>query len=341
MIAAIAVSASIAHLRDDPRLTGSTSARVLDSGESTDQLDEALPFVKSDPRVGFAATYHIFFPHFADGTETTAIAIDVLRGDFTPTILHGEPPIRPDEAVLGPATLEMMNIDVGDTVKLIGETGQPVDFEVVGAGLFPQGDFDFDAGVGLTAAGSTRVIGDPHDNAAIHGLIFDWAPEVDSAAADASVGIDPFTDALSLAPPPVTNLARVTGLVRLLAAVFAMMALAALTHAAVTAERRRRHDIAALRALGLGHGAGPLSVVAHASTVLAMSVAVGVPFGALIARTVWTRIAADAHFIPVTTIVPGQQLAAVAGLALTASLALALPLLRSRQLRPITELRAE
>jgi hypothetical protein len=341
MVAAIAVAASIAYLGDDPTLTGSTPARVLDSGESTDLLDEALPFVTSDPRVGFAATYHIFFPNFADGTETTAIAIDVLRGDFAPTILHGEPPIHPDEAVLGPATLEVMNVDVGDTVQLMGDTGEPVDFEVVGSGLFPQGDFDFDAGVGLTAAGATRVIGDPHDNAAIHGLIFDWSPDVDAAAADASVGIDPFTDAESLAPPPVTNLAQVTGLVRLLAAVFAIMALAVLTHAALIAERKRRHDIAAVRALGLGHGAGPLSVVAHAFAVLAMSVMVGVPLGALVARTVWTRIAADAHFVPVTRLVPGQQLAAVACLALAASITLALPLLRSRQLRPITELRAE
>ena len=121
-----------------------------------------------------------------------------------------------------------------------------------------------------------------------------------------------------------------------------IMALAALTHAALIAERRRRHDIATMRALGLGHGAGPLQrrrshdhrpCDEHGRRRSTRSIGP--------ARTVWTRIAADAHFVPVTKLVQGQQVATIAGLALATSIALALPLFRSRQLRPITVLRTE
>ena len=146
-----------------------------------------------------------------------------------------------------------MNAALGDEVTLADpDSGREGTFQIVGINLFPQGDLEFDDGVWVTNDGAARLIGDPHDNAEIHGLIYDWAPGIDPAAADASVGFR--SDLIGVAAPPVANLGAVVGLTRLLAIVFGVIVVALLWHASMIAGRRGRRELSTLQALGLVGG---------------------------------------------------------------------------------------
>ena len=204
MVAALGVSASISRLERDPSLTGQATSRVIDSGEATATYDRALPRLERDPRVAMLAGLHVAPGITADGEDVTALAYDLRRGDIGASVLHGRIARQPDEVALGPVTLEHLNKHVGQSIELRAESKRAV-FRIVGSMLFPQGDFTYDDGVALTSAGADRLLGNTHDNAAIHQVAFAWNDTVDETAADkalAAVGLPVLTNDSALQPTP-------------------------------------------------------------------------------------------------------------------------------------------
>jgi ABC-type antimicrobial peptide transport system permease subunit len=65
----------------------------------------------------------------------------------------------------------------------------------------------------------------------------------------------------------------------------------AVGHALATAVRRRRHDIAVLRALGMTRWQSRLVVVVQASVLAAVGLVVGVPLGIALGRVLWQVVA--------------------------------------------------
>ena len=343
-VAALMVSASISRLQTDPSLIGQGEGRVIDSGESVDVYDRALPLLENDTRVAMLAGLHLVFGITAGRSqEFPVLAYDIRRGDLGVSVLSGRIARQSDEVALGPATLDQLGKDIGDHIELRGEIGAAT-FRVVGVVLFPEGDFDHASGIAITTSGANRLVGDVHNAGAIHQIVFDWADSVDARTADQQLtasGLRVLTNDNALKPASVTNLGQVTTLPRYLAAFLGIMSLATLSHALSVSVRRRSRELATLSALGMTPRASSAVVASHALTIVAIAIVVGVPAGLAIGTRIWTPIAHGAHVV-VHSVAPGSSIALhlLATVAATSVLA-AIPAWRALRLRAAHTVRAE
>jgi len=148
----------------------------------------------------------------------------------------------------------------------VGENETPV--TVVGEALLPATSHtDYDQSGWMTAAGLTRAVGLQSENGEEY-LLIKWRGGVDATAAGRRVtkigGPELFAQAAVL-PTAVADLARIEDLPLALGAFFALLACATVAHALVSTVRRRRHDLAVLRAIGFTRRQtrGAIAVASH------------------------------------------------------------------------------
>ena len=100
----------------------------------------------------------------------------------------------------------------------------------------------------------------------------------------------------SFAPPyppfAAAELRQVRALPMALGAFLVLLAAGAVGHALATVVRRRRHDLAVLRALGMTRRQSRDVVVTQASVLALAGLVFGVPLGVALGRTLW-RVVAD------------------------------------------------
>lgn len=344
VVAALTVSGSIVRLRSDPYLFGSGgTARSVDSGESVEVLEALMPRLAADRRVSALEGLHISFDARVEGREVTLVAIDRRRGSVDASVVEGRVPRTRDEVALGPATLERVGAEVGERVVMDGPDGEAT-YRVVGSILFPEGDFTFDDGAAMTLAGADPIVGDARETAAIHSVLFDWGDDVDAGRADRELeaeGFRVFGDVGGVEPAKVTNLGQVSELPTYLAVFLGVLALATLGHALATGSRRRVREQATLRALGLTSRAGAAVVAVQAAVVAVLALGIGIPLGLLVGSRIWTSIAEHAHVV-VRTVLPTGWVAMVVGATVVGvGLVAAVPVVRTRRIRPAQALRAE
>jgi ABC-type lipoprotein release transport system permease subunit len=141
--------------------------------------------------------------------------------------------------------------------------------------------------------------------------------------------------------PDIRNLQRVTGLLSLLAALVALLALGTMTHTLVTSIRRRRRDLAVLKTLGLVRGQVMATVAWEATTFAVFALGVGLPLGIAAGRWVW-QLTVTQLGVDLGPAVPFLPIAAVAaGAVLAANLAAAVPGWVAGHLQPAIVLHAE
>lgn len=342
-IAALMVSASIERLQVDPTLTGQGGSRLIESGESLDVYDRAVPRLDDDERVESLIGLHIGFGITVAGVEETLLSYDLRRGDFDLSIIEGRAAAQADEVVLGPATIARVGQQVGDRIELVGPAGRD-DFKIVGSVLFPEGDFQFDEGIALTVDGADRVLGDARTASDIHQIIFEWESGVDPVSADEELlveGFQVFTNDRGLQPPPVSNLGQVSGVPRYLAAFVLALALATLGHALAASARLRSKELGTLRALGMTRRASAGVVIAQTGAITVVAMLLGLPLGLAAGRQIWAPIA---HGVPVVVlaVTPWSWIAvALAAVVLGATALTAVPAARVLRLRPADILRRE
>lgn len=310
-VAALMVSASMMRLQTDPTLSGQGAARVIDSGESVEVYDRALPRLENDSRVAVLVGIHIMFGISADASEElTTLAYDIRRGDSGVSVIRGHVARQPDEVALGPATLDRLGKDIGDRIELRSKAGAAV-FRIVGSVLFPEGDFEHDAGIALTMSGADRVVGNAHDAANLHLVVFEWDDKVDARRADRQLtasGLRVFSNREALKPASVTNLGEVVTVPRYLAAFLGILSLATFGHALSTSVRRRSRELVTLRALGMTPRANSAVVASHALTVVGIATVIGVPIGVALGNWIWRPIAEGAHVV-VLSVIPADWIA--------------------------------
>jgi ABC-type lipoprotein release transport system permease subunit len=126
-----------------------------------------------------------------------------------------------------------------------------------------------------------------------------------------------------------------------LAIFFALLAIATVAHALVTTVRRRRADLAVLRAIGFTRRDARVAIAWQATLIALVGVVIGVPLGVLVGRLLWRQLAASFPF----EYVPPLALLAIALVvpaAIVVANALALgPAHSATRVRPATVLRAE
>jgi ABC-type lipoprotein release transport system permease subunit len=344
LTAAITFGASLDRLLATPRLYGwnfDAAAAAPDWQRLDDPASSRPSWLADNPQVG--AWSAVWFSNIkVNGTVVNAASFDTAGGRVFPTLVEGREPSGPDELVLGSRTLRRLGLHLGQTVQV--EAGRPAAMRIVGRSALVHTD-DADAGEGaiLTIDGLRRLGSADGDGYGMFYLRF--APDADPGAALRSLQRPPSgpPQVVDLPRPPVdvANLGRVGALPNVLAGLLALLAASALAHLLVTSVRRRRHDLAILKALGFVRRQVSAAVAWQATTVALVALAVGLPLGVALGRWSWSLLA-DRIGVGAPPVTPGPALlAGVAGTILVANLVAAWPGRVAARTRPAVALRSE
>ena len=122
-------------------------------------------------------------------------------------------------------------------------------------------------------------------------VLVKFASDADRAAGVASLtrAIAPIPVTSAALPRDLASFGRVDGLPIAVAAILGVMAGAVLVYTLLTAIRRRRRDLAVLKALGFLRRDVARTVTVQAMTLSALALVIGLPIGVLLGRFVWRR----------------------------------------------------
>ena len=144
--------------------------------------------------------------------------------------------------------------------------------------------------------------------------------------------------------PPVPQAGVVRDLTFLplaLSAVLAVLAVGAVGHALSIAVRRRRHELAVLRALGLTRRQSRLVILTQATLLAVIGLAFGIPLGIALGRTLWRAATGMLPLAYQPPLAPWALLLIAPVALVVANLLAAWPARRAARLRPGQILRTE
>ncbi|GII31594.1 ABC transporter permease [Planotetraspora mira] len=307
VLAAFTFSAGVHDAATTPERFGQThqlEAYVGFNGQDMGEVKDLLPAIAGDPQVASVNDSRIAVAESVGTTKPTSVTTYTYAptgGPFPVVMLEGRLPAAADEIVLAPVTAGRMEADVGGQVRL-ASGGGPVTMKVTGIGFLPSGSHnDYSDGAWATSAGYDRLFAGASVSFKFHLAHVTLRPGADPKAVAARLSaIGP-----GFAPPePLPALRKIRDVEALpivLAGFLAVLAVGAVGHALATAVRRRRHEVAVLRALGMTRPQTRWAVVTQATLLALVGLAVGVPLGVALGRTVW-RLVAD--FMPLDYLVP-------------------------------------
>jgi ABC-type lipoprotein release transport system permease subunit len=311
VVAAVVFASSLQHLVSTPRLFGWNWDRQLVVSPSDDrdvnasihdQIAEQLAHSSAIARWGTVSLSDL--P--VNGTSVPAVGIDTRRDAAMPTVVSGRLPTRGDEVALGHLTQRQLGVGQGDTVTSRTRDGAGTRLKVVGTVVLPGlGTYP---GSDKTALGEGAVV----TRDALHNLapnfqrdnfVVKFAADASPSARRAAVAdaatiaraVDPesFTSDNVQRPSDIIAYDRVRSTPLALALVLAMLAFATVTHALVSAVRRRRRDLAMLATLGLTRRQVSSTIAWQATTVGVCALLIGIPLGIIGGRWAWSFLAHD------------------------------------------------
>ncbi|WP_433430578.1 ABC transporter permease [Nonomuraea sp. CA-141351] len=294
VLAAFTFSAGVSDAAEHPERFGMTHRMVVYLGEGGTEYGPAGPVlaaVAKDPDVTHVMETYV---GVLNAPKVSVTAYSRPEGaDFPAVLDRGRLPERPDEVALAVTSARELGADVGSTVTLSGKA-----LKVTGVGFVISGAHNnYDDGGWLTSEGFRRAFGGTSKyHLAAVALRPGADPQQVAGRVQESIGALPGAGKVSLEPAvrpeesdEVQNL-RVLPV--LLGAFLIVLAAGAVGHALATAVRRRRHELAVLRALGMTRNQVRAVVVTQASLLAVIGLAFGVPLGLAAGRTLW-RIVAD------------------------------------------------
>jgi hypothetical protein len=298
VLAAFTFSAGVSDAAANPARFGQTWQ--LDtflglSGQDFGPVGQVLRTVASDPDVTGVDDARI------GGAQSGQVSVesftyDAVAGKQVPTVLtDGRMPSAPDEIVLAPTTASQMHAVTGSVVRLAGAAA-PRALTVTGIGFVPAGPHnEYDDGAWLTPAGYDRLFRGAHYAFKFHLAAVALRPGADAQAvahrltakAAAIKGGQNFSFEVTPPPPILQAVKDVAALPLALSAFLAVLAVGAVGHALSIAVRRRRHELAVLRALGLTRRQTRLVIGTQATLLAVIGLAFGIPLGIALGRTLW------------------------------------------------------
>jgi hypothetical protein len=276
-----------------------------------------------------------------NGRTTTATSITPLVGYPKIVVLAGHPPTSASEISLGPQTAHDLHAHVGSAVT-VGRLRMTVS----GITFVPQNPHnDYTDGVWLTTAGFRAVQPDESQDK-FHEFIFTFKRGVTQRAGLAGLpkglalgGAGPTKDFFT--PEQQVELRSLRLQPLWLGGFLIVLALGAVGHGLATAVRRRRHDVAVLRACGLTRWQTRGIVVTQATVLALVGLVVGIPLGIASGRTAWRILAQSTPVYYVAPIALIGLLIAIPVTIAVANMLAALPARRAVRLPINTILRAE
>ena len=356
-VAALVFGASFLHLLATPAQYGQNWDEELDVGFGG--LDRQV--------IGKVAAMQSGLTDYAagnygqisvNGTLVPAIGLDALRGSGFVTMLSGHPPVGRNQIAFGAQTLRALHRRQGQRVSIV-VNGRTETMTIVGTAVlaaFGQGTIvATDLGSGAVTSAEVLSIPEPADSVR-SGLLQLLPRSLPRRTGPAQCGRTAQGDGDPARLPPgecqvrssqqpsdvhdysdftVRNTPLILGLV------LALLALGTLAHVLVTSVRRRRHELAVLKVLGMDR-AQVLSVIMwQAYAVSLVALAIGLPAGVLAGRWTWALFAGSAG-VPGDPVVSVLDLLAIIPVTLIAAgLVAAIPGWAAAQVRPGAALRAE
>lgn len=175
------------------------------------------------------------------------VGMQTVRGHLVPRVQSGRLPRTSSEVALGSRAARRLRVHVGDEVVVTGATGRRR-LRVTGIALVPNvsGADKVGSNLLVTAAGLTAI----DSSAAMRAAALDFAPGA-PAGASRRLGAAIRSQVGQNDPPgAIVNVRRVRNIPALVAAAVGALALLSLGHLMIVSVRRRRRDLAVLRALG-------------------------------------------------------------------------------------------
>lgn len=318
------------------------------NGEDFVPTDDVLEVLAADPDV--VAVNETRQGVLESGpVDMAAFVIDPVDAPPPIVVLDGRLPTRADEVTIATESASSLGATVGDRIELSGSRSSGT-YEVTGVAFVPEGLHNsYDEGA--------WVLPDTYDEL-IEGFKFRTAEvslrsgaDVDAVAARTAASVaevlgappEAGADILTERTPPsrLAELRQVQRLPMLLAGFLALLAVAAVGHAVATAVRRRRHDLAVLRAVGVTRRQTRAIVLIQGTLLAAVGLTFGVPLGFALGRTLWRSVAdtTPVEYIPPVAVWALVLIAPVALLA--ATLLAAWPSHRAASMRVAHVLRTE
>jgi hypothetical protein len=259
-----------------------------------------------------------------EGEAVSSHSLEPLVGDLSYTLLHGRLPVGPAEVALGRGTADDLGVAVGGTVTAAIPGGGERELTVVGLVVPPPTEEQaLDEGAAITP-GATEELTPPGD--ALTSVVLRYAEGVDAAELEADLearyglSFGPFTQANL--PGAVANLTQHRGVASALAAFFTFLGLVGLLHALVVSTRRRRGELAVLRAMGMRRVEVRRAVRVESLVIVGGALLVGLPLGVVAGRGTWRLLSGDLGIVA-DPAVPWALLGTVVPVALLAAVAMA------------------
>lgn len=336
IVGALGLVRGIDHALDTPRVAGQTFDGFL-FPENEDAIDATERAANAEPLVQATALV-IRRPLVVAGEGLPVYSLESSKGNASFVVLKGSAPRSADQVAIAPSSLKAIGRAVGDTIEI-----EKRRFRIVGTALLPQtAHSSFDQGAWITSKGMDRIK-EPGDRFGTE-IAVQAKPEVSpDELADALAERLPDAEPLDIPGPPqdVLLLRNVRTLPRVLAGFLGLLGVAALGHALVTAVRRRRNELAVLRAIGFRPMQNAATIVWQATTVAIIGLLVGVPLGIVAGRVSWRWVADSTPLLYVAPIAGLAIALSVPGTLAVANALAALPARRAARLRAVDVLRTE
>jgi hypothetical protein len=283
ILGSITYAASLDRLVSTPLRYGyPTDLVIADAGP------DVAGVLRDDPRLARVIQAHSA-DVLVDGRSESGVAFD--QGERVAwELADGRPPATRDEIALGTRIADELDKGVGDVVQLRDRTGARHPLAVVGVGVLP--NFD-GSGVGRSVAVTSEALeavaaADPFDEVA---LDVRAGEDVGAVADDLA---ERYEVQVAELPREVSNLADIDDLPLLLAGLLALLCVTTMGHAITLSVRRRRAELATVRALGFTARQTRTTIVVLAVTVGAIASLIAVPIGVSAGATVWRLVAEGA-----------------------------------------------
>jgi putative ABC transport system permease protein len=272
--------------------------------------------------------------------KTVSVLGETPGATVTPPVPSGHDLDGPGQVVLGAKTLSQLDKRVGAMVEVSDNAGKSTALRIVGTATFPAVGGSQHTELGTGALLDFRLIPksarnifnlpgggpnaefvrlkSPTETGALDGL--HKITLVLQKAAQDEVGIIGVQR-----PAEVANAGTLRATPSYLAFALAAAAVAALGLTLIASVRRRRRDLALLKALGFTQRQLAAVVAWQATVAAVIGLIIGVPVGALIGRELWTLFARSINVVPEPTVPVFSVILVCVGALLFANLVALLP----------------
>jgi MacB-like periplasmic core domain/FtsX-like permease family len=353
VVAAFTFYAGVRDAAANPARFGQTwqlEAFLGENGQDFGPVAAALRAVAARPDVTGVIDTRVGGAQASGQVSVESFSYDAMPGKQVPVVLTGgRMPATANEIVLAPTTAKHLRAGIGSVVHLTGGTVR-LGMTVTGVGFVPAGPHNsYDEGAWLTSAGFARLFHGAHYAFKYHLAAVSLRPGADVMAEagllnTAAAAVKGGEGVMFTPPSPVAQVQVVKDVAVLplaLSGFLALLAAGAVGHALALAVRRRRRELAVLRALGLTRRQVRMVVVTQGSVLAGIGLVAGVPLGFVLGRDLWQVVA---EFTPLAYRPPLALLALllIGPVTVLAANLLALwPGQRAAALRPAQVLHAE